>query len=385
MGRERWHIFKMAVSKMPLLSAMHMRNSFKNLSMRLKGDNTASTPTPSKQSGETRPRQPRQPIMRFTNERRSKIMSELQKEASKRWTELSEEAKRLYVENYETAKERWLAEKALMKAQFEAMEEEGKRGEGEETTYTGRHLFFSEVQIPGATTTSDFVTKDSQMWNDLTPEEKEAYLERARKINEEGHKDLLAATMKKIKTKNYGQPVNAATQFRNKFVSVGLKEAYKEIKREWSELSDEERGKYVKPYEEERKLYNAQMEEYRAGDKYAENKRKSKVIKAKIKEIEEEMNKPKCLAAGVFDLFMMDKRESIKGKGAPERSEIASAMFEALTEEEQMEYKEKWRKLKADWQTDVAEWDERNAYSPKMTELRGYKEMLETAKKQRSF
>ena len=60
-------------------------------------------------------------------------------------------------------------------------------------------------------------------------------------------------------------------------------------------------------------------------------------------------------------------------------------MWEALTEEEQMEYKDKWSKLNADWQTDVAEWEERNADNPKMTELRGHKEMLETSKKARSF
>merc|ERR1712037_515938 len=139
---------KMAVSKMPLLSAMLLRNSFKNLSMRLKGDNTASTPTPSKQSGETRPKQPLSPYMRFINERRSKIMSELQKEASKRWTGMGEEAKRPYMENYETAMERWQVERAQMKAQLEAMEEEGKRDEGEKPKYTGWSLFCSEVKIP---------------------------------------------------------------------------------------------------------------------------------------------------------------------------------------------------------------------------------------------
>merc|ERR1712210_353235 len=140
-------------------------------------------------------------------------------------------------------------------------------------------------------------------------------------------------TMKKIKTSRIsGRTVDASMQFRTKFLSVGLKEAHKEFKREWSELSDEEREKYVKPYEEERKLFNAQMEEYRAGDKYAENKRKGKVIKAKIKEIEEEMNKPKRLAARVLDLFMMDKRESLAGKMAMEWSKIASEMWEALTE-----------------------------------------------------
>merc|ERR1711934_925308 len=164
-----------------------------------------NTPTSLVQSGETRPKRPLYPFMRFVSERRSKIMSELNKEATKRWNELSEEAKRPYVENYETAKERWLAERALMKAQLEAMEEEGKRGEGEKPKYTGWDLFKSEVKIPGATA-SDFWTKAAQMWNDLTPEEREAYLERARKINEEGHKDLLAATMKKMKSGQSGRP-----------------------------------------------------------------------------------------------------------------------------------------------------------------------------------
>ena len=56
-----------------------------------------STPTPSKQSGETRPKQPQKPLMRFMNERKSKIMSELHKEAAKRWTGMSEEAKRPFV------------------------------------------------------------------------------------------------------------------------------------------------------------------------------------------------------------------------------------------------------------------------------------------------
>merc|ERR1711934_873716 len=354
------------------------------MTLRLKSTADTTTPTPLVQSGETRPKRPLNPYMRFTKERRSKIMSELQKEASKRWTEFSEEAKRPYMENYETAKERWQVERAQMKAQFEAMEEEGKRGEGEKPRYTGLHLFCSEVQIPGATA-SDFLTMAYKMWNDLTPEEKEACHERARKINEKGQADLLAATMKKIKSGKSGRPADVHMQFRNKFLSVGLKEANKEWKKEWSELSEEERGKYVKLYEEERKLYNAQKEEYRAGDKYAENKRKMTVLRAKIKEIEEEMNKPKLFAGDSHRLFKMDKKDSMKGKNVGERSKIASEMWDALTEEEQMEYKEKWSKLNADWQTDVAEWEKRNADNPKMTELKGYKKMLETAKKRRSF
>ena len=91
----------MALFKMPSLSAMHLRNSFTLYSLRLKSDITASTPTPSKQSQETRPKKPLYPFMRFKKEKMSKIMSELNKEATKRWTEISEEAKRPFVETYE--------------------------------------------------------------------------------------------------------------------------------------------------------------------------------------------------------------------------------------------------------------------------------------------
>ena len=59
-------------------------------------------------------------------------------------------------------------------------------------------------------------------------------------------------------------------------------------------------------------------------------------------------------------------------------------MWEALTEEEQMEYKAKGNKLNADWKTDVAVWEERNADNPKMTELKANKKMFVTAKKEGS-
>ena len=41
--------------------------------------------------------------------------------------------------------------------------------------------------------------------------------------------------------------------------------------------------------------------------------------------------------------------------------------------------------LKADFLTNVAEWEEEIAENPKMTELKAYKNMLETAKKLGSF
>ena len=116
-----------------------------------------------------------------------------------------------------------------------------------------------------------------------------------------------------------------------------------------------------------------------------ENERNSKVIKAKIKEIEEEMNKPKLLAASVFHFFERHKNESLTGEKTSGRMKVASEMWQALTEEERKEYKAKWHKLKAEWQTDVVEWEERNADNPKMMELKAYKVMLETAKNRGSF
>merc|ERR1712150_29176 len=149
--------------------------------------------------------------------------------------------------------------------------------------------------------------------------------------------------------------------------------------------SDEEREKYVKPYEVEYQLYQAEMEEYKAGDKYGENKRNWKVIKAKIKEIEEEMNKPILIDQTSYKLFIKRNRDSFRGKGAPEINKAASEMWQALTEEERSEYKAEWSKMKADFQTNVAKWEEKNAQNPKMTELKAYKDMLETAKKLGSY
>merc|ERR1712037_942119 len=123
---------------------MQLRNSFRFLELRLKSDNAASTSTPSKQSQETRPKKPTTPYIRFQKDKMSKIMSELHKEGAKRWTDISEEAKRPYVEKYEADIENWKAEKAQMKAQFKAMEEEGKRGEQGNACYNGNSLFLSE-------------------------------------------------------------------------------------------------------------------------------------------------------------------------------------------------------------------------------------------------
>ena len=327
----------------------------------------------------TQPEQTQNPIIGFMNERRGKIMSGLIKEAAERWREMSEEAKRPHLEKYATHRELWILDAAMLIVKLEEIEKKDKSGGKEKLTFTGRHLFWSEVLMPGASA-ADFMTITSQIWNDLTPEEREAYHERARKINEKGQNDLLASTLKKIRSR-YGPSHAAYIQFRYHFLSEGLKEAQKELNREWSGLRDEEREKYAKPSEMEIKIYNAQMEQYGMRGKYAEKWRNMMVIKTKIKEIEEEMNKPKLMTESCPQLFMMDIKESLTVTNPVKRDKMASEMWEALTEEERMEYKAKWRKLKADWQTDVALWEEGNADNPKMTELKAYKEMLETSMK----
>ena len=158
-----------------------------------------------------------------------------------------------------------------MRAQLEAMEEENESGDKENFQFNGWNLFHSEVQIGGATR-SNF----AKVWNELSQKEKEVYNERARRIKEKGQGDLLASTMKQLKSPQKGRPANASLQFRNQFQANILKEANKDIGREWSKLSDKEREKYVKPYVVEYQLYKAEMEKYKAGDKYGGNKRNIK-------------------------------------------------------------------------------------------------------------
>jgi len=264
------------------------------------------------------------------------------------------------------------------------MGEGDKSGGKDNRSFNGRLLFTSEVQIPGAS--FDFIAKALKMWNELTPEEKEVYNERARKIIEEGQGNLLKSTKKRVKS--YGRPKTAYIEFASKFVSQTMKEAHIDMMRKWSELSDEEKEKYVKASEEEFEDYNAQMEKYKGGEKFTEDKRNKKVLMGKIKEIEEELEKPKLSASSGYAIFIREKREYFQGKKASE-SNVArlncNAMWQALDEEGKTEYKQKFHKLKSDWQLEVAKWEAKNTDDPKMTELRTYMNMLHPHKKQKIF
>ena len=349
----------MAMSKSHLSAVMHLQIGLRSITLRLKS--TAKTDTPE----ETRLKVPARPYIRFRNKRQSKILAELQREGAKKWMEMSEESKRPYFEAHEAAMKVWKAERAQMEAQLEAIEGEGKSSEKEKYGYIGWYLFQSEIQVSGATDSSTHTKMAGQLWHDLTPDEREVYNERARKIKQKGQKEILASV--RMRNKNFGKP-NASMQFRREYMSGRLKEVSEELKREWTELSDEERGVYVNQYQEDLKLYFAQKEEYRSGDKYAENQRNKKVLRAKIKEIEESMNKPQFVRGyNAYHIFLGEKSVGVnKGK----------ELWRELPEDERMMYKDRWSKLKADWETDVAEWEELNKDNPKMMELKAYKMML---------
>ena len=368
----------MAMAKSNMSSfATHMRNSLPSLMLRQRSNSSRNTPTCAEQSIESRPKRPIPAITRFMNRNTKDMWSEIQKEAIRSWEEMSEEDKRPYVEEHAAANERWLAERASIKSRLQAMEVVDNRGETK-NHYSGFCLFRSEVQVP-SDPLLDFVSMTALEWNELSPEEREAYNERAREMNGKGQGELISTTLHNINgRKKWARPVSASLRFRNEFLSTKLRENMQKAAKEWAELSVEERDQYVKPFMADLDCYRAEMVKYKAGKEYVENKRKRAVVKASIRKIEEELNMPRLLAGNVFHLFWAGKRETLKGKSVPGITKAASVMWQALSEEEKMDYTAKWNNLKADWEREVAEWERRYADNPKLTELKAYRQMLKT-------
>ena len=368
----------MAMAKSNMSSLVtQMRNSLPSLMLGQRSNSSRNTPTYAEQSTESRPKKPQPAFTRFINKNRKDMWSEIHKEAFRSWEEMSEEAKRSYVEEHAAANERWLAEKASIKSRLQAMEEADNRGETK-NSYNGFCLFRSEIQVP-SDPLLDFVSMTALKWKELSPEEREAYNERAREMNSKGQGELISTTLQNINgRKKWARPVSPFHRFRMELVSTKLRENMKKLGKEWSELSVEERDQYVKPYMADLDCFRAEMVKYKAGKEYVENKRKRAVVKASIRKIEEELNMPRLLAGNVFHLFWAGKRETLKGKSGPEITKAASVMWQALSEEEKMDYTAKWNKLKADWEREVAEWERRYADNPKLTELKAYRQMLKT-------
>ena len=154
-------------------------------------------------------------------------MSQVQKEVGKSWRELSEEEKRPYVDRYKAKLKIWQEKRDILISYLQTMEEEETSSGKVNRRFYGKLLFQSEVQIPGAS--CDFLTKASKMWNELNPEEKEVYIERARKINEESQGNLLKSTLKKVRLR--GKPRAAYLEFWSKIMPQKMKVAHNEIKR----------------------------------------------------------------------------------------------------------------------------------------------------------
>ena len=362
----------MALSKTYFSKILHLQVGLQSMTLRPISTSKTCPSTQEQQSQQTRPKKPMAPYMRFMSERWSKVWSELQKDVAKSWRELSEEEKKPYMDRYRAELKIWQEKKDILISYLQAMEEEDKGGGKVNQGFNGTALFLSEVQIPGAG--FDFLAKASKIWNELTPGEKEIYNERARKMNEESQGNLLKSTLKLVKS--YGKPKTAFTEFQSKISPQKMKAAHSEIRREWSELSDEDKEKYVKASEKEYKAYNAQMEKYKVGEKFSEDKRNMKVLMGKIKEIEEEMEKPRLLATNGYWLFTKEKKEYLQAIGDTYFAREASALWQTLDQEGKTEYSARYHKLNADWRREVAKWEARNADNPKMTELQTYKNML---------
>ena len=169
------------------------------------------------------------------------------------WEEMSEEAKRPYVEEYNLAKERWTAEKASMTSVLEALE----GNPPENSRYTGFDLFRSEVKVP-SNLLVNFLPFAANKWNDLSPEEREAYNERALEIKEKGQNELLSLTLQGLKM---GRPISGNIRFRNEYLSSKLKGL--DLGKEWAELSDEEKDEYHKPYTADMERFRAEKLKYK--------------------------------------------------------------------------------------------------------------------------
>merc|ERR1719291_1521888 len=92
------------------------------------------------------------------------------------------------------------------------------------------------------------------------------------------------------------------------------------------------------------------------------------------------MNKPKLGPRSSFLLFMEEMREMSEGTDNIKLAKSAGMSWKAMSEEEKAVYKRRWEELKSKWQEDVAEWELKNADTPKMTELKAAVRILKSQK-----
>ena len=333
----------------------HLHGSVSALAMRLKSTTIDSQCPPVK----TRPKRPMAPFQRFISERNG--LSKQNKERAKKWKEMTDEEKRPFIKESEARKELWEAENATMLAQIKAIKESGKF----DSRKLGYTMFISEAQIP-YDPIQYRLNKASEMWRELTEEERTTYQERAKDLNEKGLEELEEAAMKKMAKRFLWDPYRV---FLKQSDHETMKGKSKEARLEWEGLSNDEKRAYTERYEEERQQYHTKIEEYKEGTEFKEQKKAVSIIKAKIKKLEKEMNKPKRGVNNSYSLYMKEMKETVAAAGKS---------WKALSEEEKAVYKRRYEELKSKWQEDVAEWELKNADTPKMTELKAAVKILKS-------
>ena len=364
-------MFSSQIAKLAFLRP-RLQGSVSALATRLKSTTLDSQSPPVK----TRPKRPLAPFLRFKNERMG--LREMSKEISKKWKEMTEEEKRPFVEEREAMKVRWEAENISTVAQLKAL----KEGDKIFDSNAGFILFSTEAQVPYDPNYHRTI-KVAEMWKHLTEEERNAYKERANDLKEKGQEQFVEAAMKKVaKGFAYLSPYHL---FRCKSVPEVMKARSKELRIEWEGLSKEEKSPYTDGYEEERQQYLTKLEEYKEGAEFKERKKAVSVIKAKIKKLEEEMNKPKLRLPNTFILYREQMREMSEGADFIKVNKSAATSWKAMSDEEKAVYKRRWEELKSKWQEDMAEWELKNADSPKMSEWKAVVRILKSQKEYRSI
>ena len=284
------------------------------------------------------------------------------REVNKKWKNMTDEEKRPFIEKCQVVKERWEAENALMPsilAQLKALKKSVKMSGVHNSGYA---LFLSEAQIP-YDPDQNFSSKVAKMWKDLKQEERNAYNERAKDLFEKGQEELVESAMKKIEKRFNQTPY---ILFIKQSLPETLKASNKEIRIEWERLNKEEKSPYTEGYEKEMQEYHAKIGEYKEGAEFKKRKKAVSIIKAKIKKLENEMNKPK-LVTNSFQLYVNEIREIPRENYFANLQKICGKNWKAMSEEEKAVYKRRWEELKSKWQEDMAKWESKNADSPKMT------------------
>merc|ERR1712218_259990 len=116
------------------------------------------------------------------------------------------------------------------------------------------------------------------------------YAERAKDLNDKAVEEMVEAAMKKVGEGFILKPFHL---FQKQALPEVMTARHKELRIEWNGLSKEEKSPFTEGYDEEMQQYHTKIEEYKEGAEFKERRKAVSIIKAKIKKLENEMDKPK--------------------------------------------------------------------------------------------